>query len=101
MNNLYRPQDLSKKFIMQERLIGGGRISWSFSSRIKWYPVGWKLNKRNISKQFHNLHYLACHSPEPVQKRYKNAYKVFQKRHFGTENASIHYLNKYSCHSWL
>jgi len=99
--NLYRPQNLSKKFIMQERLIGGGRVNYNFSSRIKWYPVGWTLNKIAISNQFRKLHYLACHSPEPVQKSWKNAYNLFYKKHFGTENASITYLNKYSCHSWL
>ena len=102
MNNfMFRPQDLPKKFRMQERLIGGGRVNYNFRSRVKWYPVGWGLNKRVIGDQFAKLHYLACHAPTPIQKKYKQAYLNFYKKHFGSLKISMRYANKYTCHSWL
>jgi hypothetical protein len=47
------------------------------------------------------LHYLACHSPEKIQKRWLTVYNNFHTRHFGTRNGSMRYLNEWSCHSWL
>ncbi len=98
---LYRPQDLPKKFIMQERLLGGGRVNYNFCNRTKWYPAGWKFNKITLGKMHAKLHYLAWHAPKPIQKKYKKIYDNFSKIHFGSNRASVRYLNKYSCHSWM
>jgi len=102
MNNLlYRPQGLSKKFIMQERLLGGGRVNYNFRNRVKWYPAGWGFNKQVLGNIHSRLHYLACHAPSPITKRYTKTYQQFYKKHFGTKHASVRYLNTWSCHSWL
>ena len=102
MNILYRPQALSKKFLIKERLKGGGRINYNFRDRIRWYPAGWKFNKKVLGNVHCKLHYLACHAPIPIQKRWARAYKVFCNQHFGTSGrATVRYLNTYSCHSWM
>ena len=98
--NKFRPQDLPKKFIMQERLLGG-RANYNWQTRIKWYPAGWKFNNKVIGNIHSRLHYLAYHAPKPIQQKYKKIYDNFYKKHFGTQHASVRYLNKYSCHEWL
>lgn len=99
----FRPQGDMRVAIMKERLKTGKTYSCqSYQARVDWYPVGYKLNKKTISKQFQKLHYLACHSPEPITKQWAKVYDTFQKKRFGTWNgASMRYLNKWSCHSWL
>lgn len=99
----FRPQGDMKLAVMKERLKTGTTYSYqSFQSRIDWFPVGYRLNKKTIAKQFQKLHYLACHSPEPIMKKWAAVYKVFSNKHFGTWNgASMRYLNKWSCHDWL
>jgi hypothetical protein len=87
---------------MRERLKGQkGRFMYNWQSRVMWRPVGYKLNKLTLSRQFNILHYLACHAPIPIQKKWKNAYSVFHDKHFGSDKASMRYLNKWSCHNWL
>jgi len=101
MKNVFRPQDLPKSYIFKQRLTFGKSENYNWHSRVKWYPVGWGLNKKVLSKQFGRLHYLACHAPKPIQKKYRVAYENFYHKHFGTKHASVRYLNNYSCHSWL
>jgi hypothetical protein len=107
MNNLpnkFRPSSaMITKSIMRERLKFGSCLgNYNWQSRVEWYPVGFKLNHKTIFKQFGKLHYLACHSPEPIQKKWQSAYNNFHTKHFGAfKGASMRYLNKYSCHSWL
>jgi hypothetical protein len=86
---------------MRERRKHGHTNNYNWQSRVKWHPVGYKLNKQTISRQFGQLHYLACHAPEPVQKKWKHAYDTFYARHFGSFNGSMRYLNDWSCHAWL
>jgi hypothetical protein len=100
--NRFRPQQLSRKFLMKRRRLAGSSDSYNWQSRIEWIPVGYKLNKKTIAKQFKQLHYLACHAPAPIRKRWKFAYQQFMNRHFAEAgNASIRYLNKYTCHAWM
>ena len=102
--NKFRPSSsMTTKSIMRERRKHGALLgSYNWQSRIEWYPVGFKLNHKTIAKQFGKLHYLACHSPEPITKKWQKAYDNFYKKHFGTWNGtSVRYLNKYSCHNWL
>ena len=102
MSNVFRPTGYNKSYLMKQRLKYGRTDSYNFKNRSNYYPVGWQLNKITIAKQFSNLHILACHSPEPVQKKWRKAYNVFMSNHFGNNGkASARYLNKYSCHSWL
>lgn len=101
-HNRFRPQDMSKPYVMKQRLKYGRSDSYNWQTRIEWYPVGFKVNNKTIFKQFGRLHYLACHSPENIQKKWQSAYNVFMKKHFGdSEKASIRYLNEWSCHNWL
>ena len=101
--NMFRPSSSSNKInVMKMRLKYGRTDNYNWRSRVEWYPVGFKLNHRTIFKQFGRLHSLACHSPEPIEKRWQNAYNAFQAKHFGAfKGASMRYLNKWSCHSWL
>jgi hypothetical protein len=99
--NKFRPQDLPKSYIFKQRLAYGRADTYKWQTRVKWYPVGWKLNNRIIGDQFSRLHYLACHAPLPIQKKWNNAYKLFYTKHFGGTKISMRYANKYTCHSWL
>lgn len=102
MSNVFSPSGMSTKYIMKQRLKYGRSDTYNFRPRSNWYPMGWKLNHRIIAKQFSNLHLLACHSPEKVQSKWRQAYNVFMNKHFGNSGrGTMRYLNKYSCHSWL
>jgi hypothetical protein len=104
MNNLiFKPQDIPKRYTIRTRLKGydGSFENNNFVSRTKWYPAGWRFNKQTLGKAHSRLHYLACHAPKPIQKKYKKIYSSFYKKHFGTHHASVRYLNNYSCHSWM
>ena len=99
---VFHPQDTPKRFTLKERRLAGHSQNYNFRARIKWYPAGWKLNKQTIGNQFSRLHYLACHSPKPIAKKWSQAYNAFYKKHFGVhKGASARYLNNWSCHSWL
>ena len=100
--NKFRPQATPKRYLIKERLKYGRTDNYNWQTRIEWYPAGYKLNKKTIAKQFSKLHYLACHAPDPIQKRWTNAYDVFHKKHFGAiKGVSMRYLNTWSCHSWM
>ena len=98
--NKFRPQNISKLFIMRERRVYGGRDSYNWQTRIEWYPVGYNVNKKTIARQFRKLHYLACHAPKPVAVKWRSAYNQFERKHF-TKTASMRYANTYSCDAWL
>jgi hypothetical protein len=87
---------------MKQRLKYGYSDNYNWQTRIKWYPAGWGFNKRVIGDQHSRLHYLACHAPDPIKKRWDKAYENFMAKHFGTKGkASMRYLNTWSCHSWM
>ena len=100
MTSKFRPLNISKRHAMRERLKYGRAGNYHWQSRVEWFPAGYGFNKKTISRQFSKLHYLACHSPEPITKKWHKAYKNFYKKHFGV-SGSMRYINKYSCHSWL
>jgi hypothetical protein len=100
--NKFRPQDTPKRAIIKQRLKYGRSDNYNWQTRIKWYPAGWGFNKKVIGTQHSRLHYLACHAPEPIQKRWSKVYDNFMAKHFGTKGkASVRYLNTWSCHSWM
>lgn len=99
--NKFRPQDITKSYVLKQRLKYGRSENYNWQTRIKWYPVGWGFNKLVLGRIHAKLHYLAWHAPKPIQKKYKKIYDNFSKVHFGTNRASVRYLNKYSCHSWM
>ena len=98
----FRPLDIGTRYIMRQRRLIGRVENYNWQTRVEWYPVGWKSNHISISRTFSNLHYLACHAPLPIRKKWRNAYKNFYDKYFaGKGNASIRYLNKWTSHSWL
>jgi len=104
MNKMFRPQEKSTRATMRLRRMGYGNewINYNFVNRAKWFISGWGINKRTIGSMHSRMHHLACHAPEPIQKQWRTKYAVFMKNHFGDNGrASMRYLNKYSCHSWM
>ena len=101
-NVLFLPQETSKKWTIKNRRLGIPQ-SYNFVNRaaFAWQPAGWRLNNKVLGRIHCRLHYLALHAPTPVRKHWKEAYKVFYKKHFGTESGSVRYLNNWSCHKWM
>lgn len=103
--NRFRPRENSvlERLRNNRRLGFRDYIGYNWQIRSNWWPAGYKLNHRTIAKQFQVLHYLACHSPKPVQRRWRKAALAFQTRYFGKSNskASVRFLNNYTAHRWL
>lgn len=98
----YRPIELNKKYRIHYRLETGRSESYNWRSRVRWYPAGWKINNQTLGRIFGQLHYLGCHAPESVQKKWRIVYDGFQAKHFATKGkASVRYLNKYTIYRWL
>lgn len=76
--NKFRPQNLNKLYLLKHARVTGRRENYNWQTRIEWWPCGYRLNKITIAKQFKQLHYLACHAPDPIRKRWANAYKLFE-----------------------
>ena len=100
--NKYRPSDVSKKYRIRYRLETGRSESFHWHSRVRWYPAGWQVNRQTLGRIFSRLHYLGCHSPAPVQKKWFPVYNRFEEKYFATKGkASVRYLNAYTAHKWL
>ena len=100
--NKFRPQDISTRYVMKQRRVTGQAENYNWQTRIKWYPAGWKVNQISIGRRFGHLHYLACHSPAPIQKKWRAAYRLFCRQHLADGGgASMRYLNTWTCHAWL
>lgn len=96
----FRPQGLSKRFRIRERLYSKPEMNYNWQTRTDWFPAGYTTNMKCIAKQFSRIHHFACHAPGPVQQHWKLANQLFMKQHFTTQ-ASMRYANKYSCDAWL
>lgn len=96
----FRPQGLSKRFYIKKRLLKSPTMNYNWQTRQDWFPAGYTANMKCIAKQFHRIHYFACHAPPSVQKHWQRANQLFLKQHFTTK-ASVRYANKYSCDAWL
>jgi len=104
MNKMFRPMESSKNATIKLRRMGydNAWINYNFPTRAKWFLTGWGVNKRTIGSIHSRLHYLACHAPEPIQKKWRATYNNFMIKHFGAAGkGSMHYLNKWSAHSWM
>ena len=100
--NKFRPQDIDKKFLIQERRRTGRVENYNWQSRVRWYRAKDGINRQFIIRAFQYLHYCACHAPTPVQKKWKHAYRQFENRHFARKGqASVRFLNTWTCHAWL
>jgi hypothetical protein len=102
MTNKFRPQDISKHYVVRMRLKTGRSENYNWQTRAQWHPAGWKSNQISIGRRFARLHYLACHAPGPVKQKWRIAYINLCNRLFAQAGrASIRYLNKYTAHTWL
>jgi hypothetical protein len=104
MKQMFRPHEKSVQSIMKLRRQGYSNnwTNYNFVNRAKWYPAGWKYNQRVIGSMHSRLHYLACHAPAPVCRKWRATYNNFMIKHFGANGkGTMHYLNKWSAHSWL
>lgn len=100
--NKFRPQESHKIFIMKQRRKYGRTDSYNFQSRVEWYPIGYAINKKTISRQFSKLHNLACHSPKPIAKKWGQVYNQRCKKLFGdANNQSMRFANTWTANSWL
>jgi transposase len=100
--NKYRPVDVSKKYRIRYRLETGRSESYNWHSHVRWYPAGWKINQQTLGRIFSRLHYLGCHAPSPVQKKWRIVYNRFEEKYFATKGkASQRYLNNYTAYKWL
>lgn len=99
----FRPQHVNKRFHIKERRYGK-TTNYNFVTRDKWFPAGWSYNQRVLGSIFSKLHYLACHSPKTIQKRWVIAYKNFEKNHLGYckyKFMTLRYANYWSASKWL
>jgi hypothetical protein len=96
----FRPQAVSTAFIMRERLQTGRVFRYNWVERNSWYPAGWGINRRAIGRVFGQLHYRACHAPQPVQQRWSSAYRTFTRRHL-PEFGSQRFKNNWTAYAWL
>ena len=97
--NRFRPQPIPKKYMIKERRMGLW-VNYNWQPRTHWYPAGWKPNHISIGRIFGQLHYLACHSPAPIQKKWRAAYQRFCNQHIPSR-ASMRYLETFTYDSWL
>lgn len=100
--NKHRPMDVSKKYKLKYRLETGRSESYNWRSRVRWYPVGWKLNRQNLFRIFSKLHYLGCHAPKPVQQKYRKLYNLFEEKYLASKGkASKRYQENNTAYKWL
>lgn len=101
--NKFRPQDIQKQWTMKMRRNGydNAFVNYNFQTRVRWYPVGYRLNHITLSRIAGRLHYLASHSPKKVAIKYKAVYNRFMTKHGLSHKASFRYLNTWGFRSWL
>jgi hypothetical protein len=90
---VFRPQNLSKTIFFYNRNI----YNWNNTFSINRYK---ESNKQTISKIFSNLHYLACHAPKKVNKKWLIIYNKFMNKHCANKKYNK-WSNKYTCNRWL
>lgn len=101
--NRFRPQDINPRFRLKYRLIYGRTESYNWQSRHTYQRVNpLPLNHETLGRIFGRLHYLACHAPKPVQKKWRVVYNNFMKRYCAEGGRhSIKFANTYTAHAWL
>ena len=104
MSNKFRPQDNLKRWTMKLRLEkhwAANAHNYNFQTRVRWYPVGYKLNHLTLSRIHGRLHYLAAHSPKTVATKYKVVYNRFMAKHSPSTKASFRYMDTWGTRLWL
>jgi hypothetical protein len=102
--SLFRPNGYSKIWMMKERRQGSpyGFGGLSFQKRINWHPASMTNHQIQFARRFSHLHYLACHAPDPVARKWKQAYNLFMRKYFADGGKhSMRFANSHTCHKWL
>ena len=99
--NRFRPQAVSKSYIIKQRLHYGRTDNFNWQTRRTWTPVGMTPHQAGIVRRWQQIHHWACHAPACAP-HWKKANDLFNQRHLGsTGRGSMRYLNTWSAHSWL
>jgi hypothetical protein len=102
LHQKYRPIEVSKKYRIRYRLETGRSEAFNWRSRVRWYPSGWRVNRQTLGRIFSRLHYLGCHSPGPIQKKWYKVYNQFEEKYFAIKGkASKRYQENYTAYKWL
>lgn len=96
----FRPIQISNKARLKHFLHTGIKQSYNFVSNDRYYLACYTYNLIFLHRVFIRLHYLACHAPNSIQKKYKPCYNRFNKIHFPIK-ASINYSNTYSLSKYI
>jgi len=94
----FRPQAVSKVYTMKLRLRTGSAESYNWQSRARW--IREPDANQHILRVFGQLHYLACHAPAPVQKKWATTYRRFMNR-LEPKQTSVRYYNTWAFSRWL
>ena len=99
LSKMFRPHNYPKQWLIKERRQGR---SYGGSFRIrKDYPFK-LVNERAIGRIFSRLHYLACHAPDAVNKKWYKAYNNLMNKYFANKGKhTAGFANKYTCHRFL
>lgn len=101
--NRFRPQEIYPRYRLKYWLKYGRYPSHNWQSRYTYkrvHPL--PVNQETLGRIFSRLHYLACHAPKPVQKKWRPAYNNFIKRYCAEGGRhSIKFANKHTAHAWL
>jgi hypothetical protein len=69
MNKKFRPQNISGQYKLKNNPIG------------QWHWVDRQLLSNHFQRMTQQLHYLACHAPLPVQKKWHNTWCSFEQKY--------------------
>lgn len=58
-------------------------------------------NRRHLIQTWQNLHHYSCHSPIPVEKKWRAANARFNRQHFGSHRGTCRFLNTYTLNAWM
>jgi hypothetical protein len=76
--NRFRPQQISLRYRLSHWRQTGIKQSWNWQSRMTRSCTATQPQVYRIGAQ---LHYLSDHAPNPVQQRWRRAFKLFCQRY--------------------
>lgn len=100
---IFRPQSTPKKWTMRGRRDGtyqnyNLRKRGTGKTFFEWNNE--PLNHCVLGRIMIRLHYLSEHSPDTVNKQWRNAERLFYRAHYGVGKQSARYANTWTMHSW-
>ena len=100
--NRFRPRGIQSKYLIRERRLTGSNQSYNWQSRARWYPAGWQSNQQTLGRIFSQLHYLAYHAPQAVNKQWRRVAIQFENQHLARRGrSSVRFMNNHTARGWL